>query len=447
MGRKASGLWTLTRELPPASSSVRSIQTRDKLAATLPTVTADRQRTRPLGTRFYVLWFGQAISQIGDYIAYFTVPAFVSVLTNRATDFAVVFAAENVPTLLFGFTLGVFLDRFPFRVTAIVTDIGRVAAFALLAGLAAAEAPDIWLLFVISFAIGSFAAGFNAALPSFLPAIVDSDHIATANARLSMTQQVSFVAAPALGGAIVALWGFTVAFLINAATFLVSAFSLAALRADRPLDDAPERRGFRHELREGLAFLWREPMLRYATLAAAAANLVIAFIESMLVLIGREIFGIDDFGQLGAVFGALGVGGILGAVAAPYAIRRLGLGRAIIGGLCLLAFGLLLVAVQATTVGVAIALAIALAGVPIVNIAIVTVRQTKTPEALLGRVTSASRSIAWGALPVGALISGILADKVIGLEAMLYVTPAVLAGVALALTRTPLWARDEDVGS
>jgi MFS family permease len=401
-------------------------------------VTVDQPLTSQLGRQFNLLWFGQAISQVGDYIAYFTLPAFVSVLTNRASDFAAIFAAENIPTLLFGFSAGVLLDRVSLRFAALIADVGRAAAFLLLALYASTSAPSMWVFILLSFAIGSLAAGFNAALPSFLPSIVHKDRLTTANARLSFTQQVAFVGAPALGGLIVTIWGFSVAFLINASTFVVSAVSLMLVRSARVKQTAATTRGFKEELAEGLRFVWREPMLRYATLAAAAGNVVFAFIESLLVLIGREVFGIDEFSQLGIVFGALGMGGVIGALTATRAIARLGLGRTVIAGMVLFALGLTGMALQASVVGVSIALLIAVVGIPWINVAIITIRQTRTPDHLLGRVTAASRSVAWGTLPIGALVAGYLTDEVLDLRTMTYLAPAFLAAIAVGLAVTPL---------
>ena len=409
----------------------------------LPAVTVEESTTDRLGRQFGLLWFGQAISQVGDYIAYFTLPAFVSVLTSRASDFAAIFAAENIPTLLFGFSAGVFLDRVSFRLTALLADLGRAAAFLVLALYAATDAPAMWVFVALSFAIGSLAAGFNAALPSFLPFVVDRSQLAAANARLSFTQQIAFVGAPALGGLIVTIWGFPVAFVINAATFVMSALSLLMVRADRPKETTRTHTSFRDELVEGLRFVWRSPMLRYSTLAAAAGNVVFAFIESLLVLIGREVFGIDDFGQLGLVFGALGLGGVIGAVTATTVVDRLGLGRTVIAGLAIFAIGLTGLTMQRTLAGVAAMLFVALIGIPWINIAIITIRQTHTPDELLGRVTAASRSIAWGTLPIGALVAGYLTDEVLDLRTMTVLAPIFLFAIAAGLTFTPLARRDD----
>ncbi len=400
----------------------------------------ERRSRRPHRRSFGLLWFGQAISQIGDYIAYFTLPAFVSVLTSRATDFAIIFAAENIPTLLFGFSAGVLLDRMSLRWAALIADAGRAVAFTSLAVFAAGSAPPLWTLYVISFLVGTMAAGFNAALPSFLPSVVPPEEVAAANSRLSFTQQVAFVVAPAVGGFVVQAWGFTVAFLINAMTFVASIVSLAFVRVAYPIERSAQREPFLDELREGLRYLWSHPHLRYATLAAAVTNLLVAFIESMLVLIGKEVFGIEDFAQLGIVFAALGAGGVLGALTAPGVINRLGLGRALIAGMFLFPSAILATAFQRTIPGVAITLGVSLIAVPWINIAIITMRQTLTPGRLLGRVTAASRSIAWGTLPIGAILTGVLADQFVGLRTLILVAPVTVLGAAVLLTRTELWS-------
>ena len=119
-----------------------------------------------MSASFNALWTGQSISLLEDYIAYYTVPAYVLTLNGTASDFTTIFALENAPTLLFGFFGGVLVDRFNRRRVAMYSDFWRAAAFGLLAYLAHTGALEIWILALVSFLIGSMAASFNASLMS-----------------------------------------------------------------------------------------------------------------------------------------------------------------------------------------------------------------------------------------------------------------------------------------
>lgn len=391
-----------------------------------------------LGGPFNALWLGQTVSQFGDYIAYFTVPAFVLGLSNRATDFTNIYAAESLPTLIFGFAGGVIIDRLSRRRLAVATDILRALAFLLLAMLAADERLEIWMLVALSFVIGTLAAAFNSALMSFVPSVVEPQLLAIANGRLVVSQQIAFATGPVIGAAIVSVADFPTAFLINSLTFVVSALSLLIARP-RTRQLKPEAEGFLAQLIEGLRFIWQEKVLRYSVIALAVANLVTAFVEATLVLLGQEVFGIPDLFQIGIVFGGLGAGGVVGALTASGVIRRLGLGRTAVSGILLFGVGLLAMAVQRQLLVVAMTAFVGFIGLPWLNVSIVTIRQKVSPDELLGRVTAASRAIAWGSLPVGAMASGYLADRVLDLKTLTLYAPMLIILVGLALIPTVVW--------
>ena len=78
-------------------------------------------------------------------------------------------------------------------------------------------------------------------------------------------------------------------------------------------------------------------------------------------------------------------------------------------------------------------------GLPWINVALVTLRQQRSPDEMLGRITAASRAIAWGSLPVGAAIAGYMSDNVLGLDTMLFVSPFLLFIIGTLLLLTPVW--------
>ncbi len=392
-----------------------------------------------MGGSFNALWSGQSISLLGDFIAYFTVPRYVLELTTNASAFTTIYAFENLPTLLFGFVGGVLVDRWNRRRMAIVSDIVRAVAFVGLAYLVSIGELEIWMLVVISFLVGSMAASFNAALMSFVPSVVGMDRLATANSRLAISQQVAFAIGPALGALILELTGsFPITFLINAATFVVSAISLVLARPSSPQTMAGSE-GFRRQLVDGLRFLWEDRMLRWTVLAGSAANFVVAFVESTLVLVSREVLGVTEDVELGLIFAALGLGGVLGALTATKVIRRLKLGRTFVVGFFIFGAGLLGLANQREVIVIMASVFVGFVGLPWINVSLVTIRQLRSPDEMLGRITAASRAVAWGSLPIGALIAGFLADDVVGLDTMLFAGPFAMFLIGALLILSPVW--------
>ena len=320
------------------------------------------------------------------------------------------------------------------------SDFWRAAAFGLLAYLAHTGALEIWILALVSFLIGSMAASFNASLMSFVPAVVGSSRLATANARLAGSQQIAFVAGPLIGALILDATGsFALTYAINGGTFLISALSLVVAR---PLirQARSVAVGFREEIKIGLRYLWSDHVLRFTAMATFAANLVVGFVEPTLMLVSRDLLGLETNAEIKWVFAALGVGGVVGALTASAVIRRLDLGRTFVGGFFMFSLGLAGLASGGPLVVVLAGITVGFIGLPWLNIAMVTIRQIRSPEAMLGRITAASRAIAWGSLPIGAVIGGYLADDVLSLSTVLLAGPFWIGFTGLWLRFSPVWS-------
>jgi len=396
-----------------------------------------KHREMGLKHDFNTVWIGQTISLFGDYIAYLTIPLFLKELSERAFDFGLISAAENIPTLLFGLLGGVLLDRFRLKTVLVIGDLLRAAAFIVLAVSSTSPEFQVWMLLPFSFLVGSLAASFNAGLQSFLPAVVAPRWLATANSRLSLSQQLAFLLGPITGGLLVVSLGFAAAFTFNALTFVASAASFFFIRArvDRRL---PSSGRVMAEVKEGWMHLWQDTRIRLTTLAGSLGNFVTGFIEAALVLIGARILGTDDPTQLGLFVVGMGAGGLLGAFTAASVIRIIGIGRAFIGGLMLFGTGLFSMTFAGDILTVAAILVGAFMGLVWVNVSMTTMRQLYTPAHLLGRVTATARAIAWGTLPFGALFGTALADR-IGLLTIVRVGPVFIVAFAFFLISTAVW--------
>lgn len=394
-------------------------------------------RRRSVGP-FTIVWTGQTISLFGDYVAYLTLPLFLAQLTGSAFDFGILSAADSIPTLLLGLLGGSMLDRFRLRPVIIITELLRAAAFAVLATFAGNGLLTPLVLFAFAFVAGSLAASFNAALQAFIPSLVDSERLSTANSRLSLSQQAAFLLGPLIGGLIVKAWGFPAAFWFNAATFVVSAGSFAFLERVKSRDLAPRERFFA-ELKEGWRHLWDDARIRFTTLGGSFANFVTGFIEATLVLIGTQLLGTDDPAQLGVFFVGMGAGGIAGSLTAGSVIKRLGIGRTYVTGLLVFGLGILLLTYPTNLLGVTAVLAAGFTGLIWTNVSLVTMRQLYTPARLLGRVSAAGRALAWSTAPVGALFGGALADR-FGLLTIVRAGPVLIVLFAIYLVFTPVWS-------
>ncbi len=393
--------------------------------------------------RFNLLWAGQAVSQLGDYLPYVSLPLFVKYLTDGTLEVALAYALDASPAVLVGFLGGALIDRWRLRSVMLITDVLRAAAFGYLAWIAAmgpAEGSGEGLVAVlaVAFVAGTLAAFFNGALFAAVPRLIARDQLATANSKLAASLNLATILGPALAGLLISNIGFWPTFALNAATFLVSAVTILAVGEINTGPPVQQKRGYLEESLQGLSHLWGDRRLRVATLGVAAVNFVTGFVEGTLVLT-FDLVGATEEWQQGLLFTFMGAGALIGSITAPRAIGRLGNGKTLVLGT--LAFGTLFSFFTSTSYGVAAFATIffAFVGFQLVAVPYATIRQKYTPDHLLGRVATVSRAIAWTTLPVGALI-GATASDLTDFGAVVRAAPMFIVAVALTLMLTVVWS-------
>ncbi len=391
-----------------------------------------------LGPRFRAFFWGQAISQVGDYVAYLSLPLYVKFLTESTLSLGVTYSLEIAPALIFGLLGGVLLDRLPLRSVMVVSDLVRAGAFFALGALVLDPSPSGLIpVFIVAFVIGSFSSIFQGGMFAVIPSLVRPQHITLANSRIATSQQFALVVGPLIAGTLASTVGVAPGFFLNGFTFLISAVSVFMVGRVPVRLEADERKSFAADAWHGLRFLWNEPRLRASTIAAAAANGAVGFLEATLVVLGVDVLGATE-AELGLLFAFLGVGGIIGAVFAPWFIKRYGLGRVLTLGLML--FGVSFFVVLRLSFGwIALLLfSVMFIGLSLVNVPLFTIRQTYTPPMMLGRVISAARTIGWSTLPVGALVGTAIADST-GYERVAQVAPLLLVITGFGLLFSSIW--------
>jgi predicted MFS family arabinose efflux permease len=287
----------------------------------------------------------------------------------------------------------------------------------------------LWMLYVLAFGIGAAEVLFSAASQAFVPSLVGRDRLEEANGRIITTQQVSQqFAGPPLGSALFA-FAMPLPFWLNAVTFAVSVVLIARIRRVGPPPGAGAKRAMFTEIGEGLRWLSRHRLPRILTLSSGAGNFCEYMALSVLVLFSSQVLHLSDRGY-GVLLGAMAVGGIVGSlfsvrVIAWFGARQVAIGAQVVCSLAWLAIAA--VGRDAVTV-VALFTAFSIA-VSLWSVVALSARQRLIPDELLGRVSSASRMLSFGAMPLGALAGGYIA-KEFGL-----IAPWVVGGVlSLAVT-------------
>jgi MFS family permease len=390
-----------------------------------PTTTAPAPRTR-LGRSYYKLFSASIISNLGDGVGLVAYPWLASAITRNPLLVALVPMAGRLPWLLFTLPAGVITDRVDRRRIMIQMDVCRfalasVVAVAVLAKQGSLPGPDDvasvagtqWALY-ITIVLATLLLGMAEVLrdnsaQTIMPAIVAPDGLEKANGRLWAAEGVANTfAGPPLGSLLLAV-SFALPFVLDSFSFLIAAALVAMIpgtfRADRP--EGVEPAHWRTELAEGVRWLWHHPLLRTMAIILGVMNAAAMARTATLVLFAQEVLGIGPF--LFTVLSMGGaIGGILGGAFASALSQRLGSGTCLaitLGGSAVIAFG---IAFANWWVIVFVLFTItSLIGI-LWNVITVSLRQTIIPPHLLGRVNSVYRFFAWGMMPIGAALGGLI---------------------------------------
>ncbi|WP_216210979.1 MFS transporter [Amycolatopsis aidingensis] len=394
-----------------------------------------------LDRTFFLLWFGETTSAVGNSVAVATMPL-IAVVTLQSSTFqvAALAAASWVPWLVVGLPAGVWVDQLPRRAVMVACNFVSVVAFA--------SAPLAWWFGVLSYTwlvIAAVVAGtasvfFNTAYRVYLPEIIGKEHLIEANAKLQGSESAADIVGPTVAGVLAQWVGAVVGLLFNAVTFLVSTVCLLRSRRSAPrLRPAADRLPIRRQILVGLRFVASDPYLRPIVFYCALANLAIDGYEAIRVVFLVRTLDASPV-VVGLALAAISIGGILGALAAQPISRRFGTGRGLfIWQLCA-GPAALLVPLAAPGPGILLFIAgslVMLVSVVSGNIILSSFRQTYCPADLQGKVVSTMLVINYSTIPVGALLGGALAT-VIGPRATLFCMAALFMLSGLTLVPGPM---------
>jgi Na+/melibiose symporter-like transporter len=288
-------------------------------------------------------------------------------------------------------------------------------------------------LFVVAFLGGTLSVIFDIAYSAYVPSLVGRERLAEANSRLQTGYSAAFLAGPGAAGLLVRAFGAANALVADALSYLVSFFTIAALRFQEPPPKLEKSRPLAEAL-EGVKALYRIAPIRRLTLHATLFNGFFQLVEVAFV-----VYALRDK-QLGPALFALvvtigGIGGLCGALGSAWIGRRLGYGPAMFAAV-LAESGIYfaLPAVHGSTSQLVwlfgSTFLIGGAGTGVASVLAGTIRQGFTPNSLMARVGAGYRMLTLGAIPAGAALAGLMVS-LIGVRNTLWLAPfGLLASVA-----------------
>jgi ribosomal protein S19 len=379
-----------------------------------------RQRDRrPFGRGYHKLFGASVVTNLGDGMGTIAYPWLASAVTRNPLLISLVFVAQRLPWLVFTLPAGVITDRVDRRRAMVAMDACRavltlLVAFAVLGRQGQLPSPDevdavigtdavlYGVVVAATLLLGMAEVLRDNSAQTILPALVPADRLEAANGRMWSAESVTNTfLGPPLGSLLLTI-AFSLPFFVDAATFAVAAVLVGSIRGDFRAEghDTEARRPWRQDLAEGVRWLWGHELLRPMAIILGVMNAAGMIAFATLVLFAQEVLGVGPL-LFTVVSAAIGLSSHWLPVLALFAVT-------------------------------------AMLGI-IWNVITVSLRQAIIPPRMLGRVNSVYRFFAWGMMPIGAAIGGVVvvvvdgfASRELALRATWFVSAAIHVVLYLA---------------
>jgi MFS family permease len=390
-----------------------------------------------LPLNFRKLLAATGLANLADGIFQLVLPLVALEITRDPGAFAAVTLVGRLPWLLVALPAGALADRLDRRRTMVRVDAFRLLVIATLAMLVAGGREELWMLYIVAFALGTVETLHDTAAQSIVPNVVEAGLLSRANSRQYAVELTAnqFVGPP-LGGLLAAV-SLAGALSASAVGYGLAAIALTLIAGQfRPVRSST-RPSMRTDIIEGVRYLAHHRLLRVLALCVGLNNLASTAMLAVFPLyaVAPGPMGLSPAG-FGLLLTSLAAGSLVGTFLVEPIERRFGRRRTL-----LLAMGItpLLALVPALTANwVFIASAFFVGGALGIawNVITVALRQRIVPDHLLGRVNAGYRLVAWGTMPIGAALGGLIGER-LGITAVFW-TSAALSTTCLPLLLTQL---------
>ncbi len=355
------------------------------------------------------LLFGEFVSSVGDWLYLVALLVVIYAEANDALALGIIGAARVVPYIVLSVPAGIAADRFDRRMILIVTDVIRGALMIVIAGAVIAGAPTL-VIVALAITATCFATFFSPAIGAFLPTLVqDESELGPANSAWASLDNLAFFVGPAIAAVLLAAGGLVIAFLVNAATFAVVAVVLWGLRPPpkqtrpsvQPTDEDAGAPAAAPSLRAQVAPIAR-PLIGLGIINVTGGFLF-GGIGVMTVVLAVDVLGAGEAGT-GLLNSAIGVGGLVGAVAAGMLVLRRRLGPPLLAGAFV--FGLAVAALGLTgdLAPALIVIGAGAIGALLVEIVATTLFQRIVPDEVRGRALGIMETLSVIAYAAGSFV-------------------------------------------
>jgi MFS family permease len=366
------------------------------------------------------MWVADTVSLFGSSLSSFALPL-VAIITLGATteQMGIMQAVQGLPVLFLGLLAGVWVDRANVRRLLIRLDLLAAAVIVVVPVTYALGVLSLPVLYAVQLGFGFLSPFWWPAYNRFLPQVVGTASLVDANSKVNLAVSATHAIGPTLAGALVQVLKAPVLVVADSVSFLVSAVLYRRIEVrNQPAPREQEPGSVVVDIRAGLRTVFSDRLQRSLTIPRAVLDVVDAMAGAIYVIFAIRFVGLSP-GALGLVFSLSSVGFLVGSVLTPRMERNLGAGH-------LSVLGLLLVGVSPYTMLLADAghpswlnvLFLVIPGLVggfggmLQFIGMNAIRQSVTPEGILGRVFATTQTLRALLTIVGALVGGLLGGAI-----------------------------------
>ncbi|NGJ24056.1 MFS transporter [Staphylococcus aureus] len=367
---------------------------------------------------FYLI--GIAFSNIGSAFTTFVFPLMILKLTGSAFQVGIVSALSFIPYAILGLPAGALIDRLNKKTIMKCADIIRLISYLSIPVLSFYNMLSIFQIYVVAIISGIGLVFHSISEVSIIPSIVKEEDLASANSYIYATQNVSEFLGPIIGGLLYTYMGYSILIFIDSMTFLLSFFSLILIKIETKSIFNQEKlsgKNFLSDVKVGFDYLLSNSTIRVMAVVVSLSNLIISPYYIYIVMFVKE--DMDQSSQaLGLVLGISSLGALIGSLSASFLLKLFNFGKLIVIILFLDTIFRLMLPFSTYIFILIPLLGLTYMTQSILNIAIITLRQKKCSEHMLGRVNSVFKTMVFAFRAIGLFLGGILLENKGGFYAL-----------------------------
>jgi MFS family permease len=359
---------------------------------------------------FMLLWYGQLVSWMGTEVSGIALPLVVLALTGSPAQAGRVAAIRGLAYVFWAIPAGTLIDRWDRRTVMFVANLGSGLAMGSIALALALHKLSVIQLYITGAIEGSFFVFANLGRIASATRIAPKEQFPAVSAQFGVAESIATLAGPPLGGFLYQAAGAFLAFLADALSYFINAFSIFFITVSLGPDAPSERKAMHHEIREALVWYWQQPLLFFLNLLSAGRVLLTAGVYLVIIVLAKEHHASPM--SIGFIFTAGAGGSLFGSLISAKIYHRFKM-KQLLTGIALyncLIFGLY--AFAANNFLLAAVTVLLYAADPLQHTTTSSYSAKIIPDNIRGRVVSLTRLIVLGAHSFGFFITGTLLQYV-----------------------------------